>query len=496
MEEIFQKGIEEIVNYIPNIKEEEINTFLQLIADNCRDHEECRSLYVKKELIAFVLDKLSDETEQRALQSCRCVVNLSFYNQPAKDLMFEIGCEKLKTITSIITKYNTLRLVGASAYANLFESCEKMQELLVDDAFVAAMLLCVEDYYTICIRTINNLTVTPVMNKVFESPFFVEFLKNIPVDLADTDFSECMEFLIATLSYTSLRKAFCQYANKNIHIAFRKAIDIIVSPLFPKNVDEEDLNQVCLGIKLVLDLINDYYKYPDTSNLYEPYVDMTIAYVLHGDIFSNAFIPAPTQNHCAEILCHIASVDKFLPQVWDKHQEIIRLTFETTKNSKMMDYQKHCIGIIQSFSTNEEYVQIMLGMNILNRMAEIFTEETMMNQPLIYRCLSVLQNFTVLAVEKKVLMNEQSIHIIVTTFKFMSNIVIRYSAVQVLRNLIAFSPEFIQMFTDEGMNALLDVCRGKEEQQENEEKPDKRVRFEATRVLIKFLQHREAILTG
>ena len=497
---LFEKAIDPtevdgLIDYLTVIKEDEINFFLQTLADYCRDHEECRTNFVKKEIITFVLDNLSDETETRALQSCRCIVNLCYYNEPAKEMMLEINKEKLKIISQIIKKYETLRLVGASAYANLFESCEKTQIELIDDDFVDAMKLCVDEFYTICIRTVNNLSVKERMNFVFKSEFFKQLLLKSPVDLADTDFSELMEYYLSVMSYIEFQSAFCQYGDKNIVVAYKKAIDIIVNPLFPKNVDEEDLNQTCMGIKLVLDVVNDYYKYPKTSILYNALIDTTIAYVLHGDIFSDKFIPAPTQNHCAEILCHMATVDGFLPKIWERCDEIMKLTFETLSNNKMMDYQKHCIGIIQSFSTNEEYSKVMLDKGILEKMSAMFVEEAMMNQPLIYRCLSVLQNFTVWSQKSDVLMNEKTIHIVVTTFKLMSNIVVRYSAVQVTRNIITSNANFIQMFNEDAISALIDVCLGKEEMQENEEKPDKRVRYEATRVLIKFLEHRSDILT-
>ena len=300
------------------LKEEDTTIFLQTIADYCRDHEECRTNFVNRDILTFVLKNLTIESESQALQACRCVVNLCYYNDPAKDMFLDIDKEKLKIISQIIKKYENLRLVGASAYSNIFESCEKAQIELIDNEFIEAMKLCVENFYTICIRTVNQLSVTERMNFVFQSEFFKLFLQHSPVDLADTDFSELMEYYISVLSYTEFQNAYCQYGDKNVVIAFKKAIDIIVDPNFPKNVDEEDLNQTCMGIKLVLDVVNDYYKFSKTSILYKSLIDIVIAYVLHGDIFSDKFIPAPTQNHCAEILCHIATVDGFLPRIWDK----------------------------------------------------------------------------------------------------------------------------------------------------------------------------------
>ena len=485
---LFQKDINEIIQYSKTIQtQNEINEFLQKFADNCRDDENERKRLVNKELFEFILTQLENENNQiTALQTCRCIVNITYYNEEARNVFIEIGTEKLKKLTKIIQKYEDLRMVGISCYANLFESNEKLQQLLIDKEMIESLELCLDDYYTSIIRLLNNLSSLNEMNEIFKSKFFIEFMKRIPIEFEDSDLSECIELFISIFSYTEFRKILCQYP-KRILDNYRKAIDIIVNPLFPKNVEEEDLNQVCLGIKLILDFISEFYKYPDSSKLYESIIDLTIAYTLHGNIYDKEFIPAPTQNHTCEIICHMATIDEFLPIIWNKHEDFIKLSFDTIKNTRMMDYQKHCIGILQSFSTNEEYVECMMNKNILEKLSSIFTEETLMNQPLIHRSLSILQNISVLIKDKNKLCNNYSLNMILTTFKHMSNIVIRFGAVQCLRNLITFKNEFVNELKDEGFNVLIDVCLGKDEMQEKPEQPDKRVRYEATRILIKVL---------
>ncbi|ELP94493.1 hypothetical protein EIN_088230 [Entamoeba invadens IP1] len=96
---------------------------------------------------------------------------------------------------------------------------------------------------------------------------------------------------------------------------------------------------------------------------------------------------------------------------------------------------------------------------------------------------------TVMLDDKSVLMTDSSCYLIVQTFKMMGNIVVRFSAVQCLRNLINADAKFFEVFKKNGgCDALLDVCLGKDERQENQEQPDKRVRYESTRILVSILK--------
>ncbi|BFU19270.1 hypothetical protein EHI8A_036870 [Entamoeba histolytica HM-1:IMSS-B] len=493
LNQIFDNGVDSIIQLIKTDLDLSIKSeIMQRIADQCRDDEKFRQIYVKKEILEFIVGLLNCDNEHSALQACRCIVNLTYYNEPARNILLEIGGDKLKNISLIIEAFPNLRLVGISAYANLFESCEKLQEILIDDGFKKAISLCINDCYETVIRTLNNLTSTNKMNECFKSTFFVELLDKTPSDLADSDFSEVVEYFISVLSFEEFRKVFCKHSEA-IFKGYKSAIDIIVSPLFPKNVDEQDLNQVCMSIKLVFDLFNAFYQFTETAKLYDSIIELTLAYTLHGNIYKEDYIPAPTQNHTCEILCHIATVEEFLSRIWDKHNEFIKIAFETSNNSRMMDMQKHSIGIIQSFSTNKEYVSILLKEGIMEKLSSIFNENNMMNQPLIYRSLSVLQNFTILAEDKNTVCNEFALKMIIVTFKYMTNIVIRYSAVQALRNILNFKPEFSELLKEEGLNALIDVCLGKDEAQEKKDQPDKRVRFEATRILVRLLKENKSI---
>ncbi|KAL7714769.1 Uncharacterized protein QTN25_007727 [Entamoeba marina] len=79
-------------------------------------------------------------------------------------------------------------------------------------------------------------------------------------------------------------------------------------------------------------------------------------------------------------------------------------------------------------------------------------------------------------------------NMIVTTFKLMSNIVIRYSAVQALRNIFLSTSDAIQALKKHGgETALIDVCLGKDEHHEDKEQPDMRVRYEAARIVARLL---------
>ena len=89
----------------------------------------------------------------------------------------------LKNLTKIIRKYEDLRMVGISCYANLFESCEQLQKLLIDNELIEALELCLDDYYTSIIRLLNNLSSLNEMNAIFKSKFFHSFQNSIPLCL-------------------------------------------------------------------------------------------------------------------------------------------------------------------------------------------------------------------------------------------------------------------------------------------------------------------------
>ncbi|KAL7714770.1 Uncharacterized protein QTN25_007728 [Entamoeba marina] len=381
---IVNNGVDAVIEFIHSNKDSTLDTeCMEMIANKCRDDEDARSSFVHKDILQYVCSHLTSESESVLMQACRCIVNTTYYNEDARKILLETSSKELLLLSNIIEHQPNLCNVIVSCYANLFESCEEMQELLVTEEFLKSLIIAIDRAYTSLIRMLNNISLLKVANTVFKSRFFEVFLYNLCPELASSDFSDTMEYFIITQI-------------QPIYAAYLTAIDIVKDPRFPKNVDDDDLNQTCLSIKLVFDLINSFFQYSQTAELYAEIIKPTIEYALHGDIFAENFVPAPTQSHAMEIICHIATVDKFLPSIWENHETYIKLVFETSNNSKMLEIQRHCIGILQSFSTNDAYVTSLIENGILHRMSQLFTEGNMMNQPLIYRCLSILQNFTAL----------------------------------------------------------------------------------------------------
>ena len=369
-----------------------------------------------------------------------------------------------------------------SLYANLFESNETLQSKLVTPALVASFQRCL-DLRTTLIQMLQNITDLQANNTVFDSPFFAAFLEQTPTDLADEECSASLEFLRTLVSYTHYQKALLP-ALAVFEGILHSALAVVSDAAFPKNIADDQVSQVCLSVKTVLDFYDDFYNYTALHAAYERVLEPLFDYAAHGALCDPAFSPAPTQSHAWQILCHIATIDAYLPFFFRSLELIERVTFETSGNTRMMEIQRHAIGIMQSFSTNEAYVAAMVERGVLQRMAPFFTEEGVMNQPLVYRCLCILQNATTLYPRKEVFLQDEPLAMITATFAHVSNLVIRYAAVHALKNILHENPTTFDVLKAKGgVDCFIDVCMGKDELQVDEEKVERRVRYEATRIM-------------
>ncbi|EGG17204.1 importin 13 [Cavenderia fasciculata] len=206
---------------------------------------------------------------------------------------------------------------------------------------------------------------------------------------------------------------------------------------------------------------------------------------------------AKTKRFITRALAYVSLEDASVEKLMDHVQLFIDM-FDEQDTEQMVSSAM----LIGNLSINEKNIKILLEKKVLEKMTENL--KTYPNhQPIQHLILAAIRNITnPSSAFKGTVISKDLMDCIVTNMR-VQNQVIQYTAIGVLKHVTLCSDQNYILFMQDSYNlqALLDLANGvtkasieEEDEEEEEKKPkDKRVAYESTRILKRFLEMKNVL---